>query len=224
MKATEQSENIGELAAALAGVQAIMRGAVKDAANPHLRSKYADLASVNAAAQPELGKAGIAVMQTAEDGDDGTVYLATTLAHSSGGWIRGRMRVDVQPQKGINLAQALGSALTYARRYSLAAMLGIVTEDDDGASAGPRDQQQLQQAPQQQQAPEPTDEANEVGLQFNGQLSDEWKKALRGAGFAWNAEKHSYRAPVTDVAVNFAQACLRDSPDAVKWSRIPEAA
>lgn len=133
---TEQSQEIADLVVALAKVQQSLRPAIKDATNPHLKSKYADLAAVNAAAQPELGKEGLAVIQTAEEGADGSTFLATTLAHTSGQWIRGRLRVEVQPSKGLNLSQSQGLALTYARRYSLAAILGVVTEDDDGHGAG----------------------------------------------------------------------------------------
>lgn len=135
--ATDQSPDIGELAAALAKVQSGMRGATKDTKNPHLKTKYADLTSVVAAVQPELGNNVLAIMQTNEAGPDGALYLATTLAHTSGQWLRGRLRVDVQPSKGINMSQALGLALTYCRRYSIAAMCCVCTEDDDGHGAGP---------------------------------------------------------------------------------------
>lgn len=134
---TQQSVEIGELAAALAKTQASMRSASKDALNPHLKSKYADLTSVVAAIQPELGNNGLALLQTAETAPDGTVHLATTLAHTSGQWLRGRLRVDVEASRGLNAAQALGLALTYARRYSIAAMVCVCTEDDDGQGAGP---------------------------------------------------------------------------------------
>ena len=132
---TEQSEEICELAGALATVQAAMRNASKENLNPHLRTKYADLTSVVGAVQPELGNNGLALMQTAETGEDGQTYLATTLAHKSGQWLRGRMRVEVQASKGLNSAQALGLALTYCRRYSIAAMVCVCTEDDDGVAS-----------------------------------------------------------------------------------------
>jgi hypothetical protein len=73
-------------------------------------------------------------MQTCEV-TEGGVIVATTLAHSSGEWIRGRLKVT--PSK--NDAQGIGSAITYARRYSLAAMVGVATEDDDGEAATGRD-------------------------------------------------------------------------------------
>lgn len=159
---TEQSEDINELAAALAKVQAGMRPAAKDAKNPHLKTMYADLTSIVTALQPELGNNGLAILQTTESDSVGTIYLATTLAHSSGQWLRGRLRVEVQPAKGLNIAQSLGLALTYCRRYSIAAMVMVCTEDDDGNGAGsppeaPRGttQQAKPHPPQEEQKPAP---------------------------------------------------------------------
>jgi hypothetical protein len=125
-----QSETIKEIAAALAKAQGEIRGAVKDSTNPHFKSKYADLASVWDACRTALSKNGLAVFQTTETTADG-IFLVTTLAHSSGEWMRGTF--PVQPVQ--NTPQGLGSALTYARRYSLAAMVGVAPEDDDGNAA-----------------------------------------------------------------------------------------
>jgi len=138
MVLTEHSRAIGNLAEALATVQAELRPAAKDVQGQigQAKYKYADLGSVWSAIQPALGAAGIAVVQTVEhiDGDD---YLATTVAHKSGEYLRGRCPIHVaEEHKGTTAAQAYGSAMTYARRYGLSAMLGIVTEDDDGAKAG----------------------------------------------------------------------------------------
>lgn len=132
---TEQSADIGELVAALASVQASMRAAGKNTTNPHLGSKYADLKSVVFAFQPELGQAGLAIIQTCEHDNDAT-FVATTLGHKSGQWIRGRLKVETSLAKGLNLAQSQGLAITYARRYSMAAIVAVVTEDNDGHGAG----------------------------------------------------------------------------------------
>ena len=78
----------------------------------------------------------MAIIQTCEEAD-GCTFVATTLGHSSGQWIRGALRVETSPQKGLNLAQSQGLALTYARRYSLAAIVAVVTEDDDGGNNDP---------------------------------------------------------------------------------------
>ena len=125
-----KSETIGALAAALAKAQAAVTGAVKDAANPFFKSKYADLESVWSACRKPLTDNGLAVVQTSRYTPDG-LMLVTTLLHSSGEWISGEMPVLVKD----NSPQAQGSGLTYARRYALAAIVGIYQTDDDGEAA-----------------------------------------------------------------------------------------
>lgn len=133
---TMQSQTIGKIAEALAKAQAKFDNARKSATNPHLKSKYADLASVREAVSKPLAEQGIAVVQTMEPHGAAGVCVVTTMMHSSGEWIRGRCFLPVP--EGKNPAQAFGSALTYARRYSLAAICGIAAdEDDDGASVAP---------------------------------------------------------------------------------------
>lgn len=126
----ETSQSIAAIAAALAKAQGEIKGAAKDSTNPHFKSQYADLASVWEACRAALSKNGLSVIQTPDVTADG-VFLYTTLAHSSGEWIRGVM--PVRPVQ--DTPQGLGSALTYARRYSLAAMVGVAPEDDDGNAA-----------------------------------------------------------------------------------------
>lgn len=125
-----KSETIGALAAALAKAQAAITGAVKDAANPFFKSKYADLESVWSACRKPLTDNGLAVVQTSRYTPDG-LMLVTTLLHSSGEWISGEMPVLVKD----NSPQAQGSGLTYARRYALAALVGVYQTDDDGEAA-----------------------------------------------------------------------------------------
>jgi hypothetical protein len=125
-----QSEHINELAAALAKAQRTLKAAVKDSTNPHFRSRYADLASVWSAWQ-EAGPAhGLAITQTTAVRDGGIV-LITQMSHSSGQWIRGEYPLN--PIK--NDPQGLGSVLTYARRYNLAAITGVCPDDDDSEGA-----------------------------------------------------------------------------------------
>lgn len=127
-----QSENINELVTALSKAQGEISPAIKDNVNPHFKSKYADLSSVwNACRQP-LSKNGLAIIQTMGHDDKGQLQLITTLAHASGQWIRSSLPVVTNK----NDAQGIGSALTYMRRYSLSAMVGIAPdEDDDGEEA-----------------------------------------------------------------------------------------
>lgn len=128
-----QSESIAALAAALSKAQSAITGALKDSANPFFKSKYADLASCWDACRSQLAANNLAVIQTTEVTEAGTV-LVTTLAHSSGEWMRGYLPVltkDAGPQ-------GQGSGLTYARRYALAAMVGLAQIDDDGEAAQAR--------------------------------------------------------------------------------------
>lgn len=128
---SEQSQDIGELAAALAIAQGEITGALKDSANPFFKSKYADLASVWDACRTSLSKNGLAVVQVASTSETGAAVITTTLAHKSGQWIRGS--ISLMPVKAD--PQGMGSALTYARRYALAAMVGVAQVDDDANSA-----------------------------------------------------------------------------------------
>lgn len=127
----KQSEQINALAAALAKAQGEIKGAIKDSKNPFFKSNYADLASIQDACREPLSKNGLCVMQTTDTDEHGNTYIFTTLAHSSGQWMQGKLKIN--PQK--NDPQAVGSALTYARRYALAAIVGIAQVDDDAESA-----------------------------------------------------------------------------------------
>jgi len=127
------SENINELAQALAKAQGEITGALKDSANPFFKSKYADLASCWDACRAALSKNGLAVTQFPTTDPTGT-YLVTSLLHSSGQWMRSSLLV--QPKD--DTPQAMGSALTYARRYALTAIVGVAQVDDDGNAASGR--------------------------------------------------------------------------------------
>lgn len=125
------SEHINELAAALAKAQAVMAGASKDRENPHFKSKYADLASVWDACREALTANGIAVVQMTMPSEAQEVVVQTRLCHASGQWIQGTLAIPVTK----NDAQGFGSCLTYARRYALAAAVGVAPEDDDANAA-----------------------------------------------------------------------------------------
>lgn len=120
-----QSEQINELAAALAKAQTAMTNAVFNRINPHFKSKYADLPAVIEAVRPALAANGLSVTQETRVTDTGFV-LATVLRHASGQWTEA-----TYPLPANGKPQEMGSALTYARRYSLAAICGIASDDDD---------------------------------------------------------------------------------------------
>lgn len=146
-----KSDATDQLAAALAAAQGEMRCPLKDTSNPHFKSTYADLAGVREAVTGPLSQHGLAIMQTVVAcepqrlerpswSQDRGEYIAvfhvlghvrTVLLHSSGQWIAGEQPLVcdwTDPQK-------VGSALTYARRYGLAAICGIAQTDDDAEAA-----------------------------------------------------------------------------------------
>lgn len=119
-----------DLFAALAKAQTEIENASKKSSNPHFRSKYADLAEVLNTVRPVLAKHGISILQSTEF-DGARVSVTTMLAHGGGGSVSST--ASCVPAK--TDAQGVGSATTYLRRYSLAAMCGIAQEDDDGNAA-----------------------------------------------------------------------------------------
>lgn len=128
-----QSESIINLAKALSVVQGKLEYAKKDSANPFFKSKYADLESVWDACRSLLSDNGLSVAQFPGlySELDKSMSLTTILMHSSGEWISQEMSVPVSKVD----AQGAGSALTYMRRYGLAAVVGVVQADDDGNAA-----------------------------------------------------------------------------------------
>lgn len=125
------SETITSIAGALLKAQTAITFAAKDATNPHFKSKYADLPSVIDAIKPALNEHGIVFLQTPSPSDPGALALTTRLIHESGEWIEDTAIVPLPK----NDPQGYGSALTYARRYSLAAITGLYQDDDDGNGA-----------------------------------------------------------------------------------------
>jgi len=127
----EQSESIDLLAGALSKVQSNELFALTDKENPFFKSKYADLSSVWSVARKPLIDNGLSVVQTFDADDGDAPIIVTTLLHVSGQWIRGRLRVPITKVD----PQAVGSSITYGRRYALSAILGICPEDDDAEKA-----------------------------------------------------------------------------------------
>jgi ERF superfamily len=134
-----RSEQINELAAALALAQGEIAHAKKESENPHFKHRYADLASIWDACRVALTKRGLSIVQSPRliaGGDLWLVEVETTLLHQSGQSLSDILAVPVNPAS----AQAVGSAITYARRYALASFVGVAPEDDDmtaGSGARP---------------------------------------------------------------------------------------
>ncbi len=140
----EHSDRLNRLAAALACAQAELEPATPDAVgsvdetSEERSYRYATLARVWQTVRGPLTGNGLSVVQTCEPGAVGELRLVTTLLHTSGQWISGTTVLPLSAQT----PQGFGSALTYARRYGLAAMVGLcVDHDDDGAAGGQRPDQ-----------------------------------------------------------------------------------
>jgi hypothetical protein len=123
-----------QIATALVKAQKAFGPALKSSTNPHFKSRYADLAACVEAVISGLNDNGIALIQKCHNCDNG-VMVETVLIHESGEMLEcGTLHVPASKQD----PQGYGSALTYARRYSLMAACGIAPEDDDGNSASRR--------------------------------------------------------------------------------------
>ena len=177
--ANSMSPEIGELAKALVLVQGEMGTIPKDSTNPFFRSKYADLATVSGVLIPILTKYGLSVSQLCSTSDkigqhteefvdskSGRIYktivpylclkVRTVLMHVSGQWIAGELETAIAK----NDPQGIGSAITYARRYSLMAIVGAVADEDDDGNAGSKEPErpsrtQRPQTPDRDKKPEP---------------------------------------------------------------------
>jgi hypothetical protein len=175
------SPTIGKLAEALAKAQATMKPAVKDKKNPFFKTMYADLSNVWDSIREPLTKNGLSVVQITQTTTEG-LNLSTVLAHSSGEWIRADY--PITPTK--NDPQGVGSAVTYARRYALAAMVGVCTEDDDGESASDRSG------------------GVDSGYQRLNNIADA-KKAAAAAPVDWDSFPYRYRLPEKKPGWNMKQ-------------------
>lgn len=130
----EQAPALPQLYAAIHKVQGEIKRAEKNAKNPHLKSKYADLGATWEACRDALANHGVSVIQL-PDMLDGEQALTTILAHEEGEAIQATIKLTPDRQGG---PQGLGSGLTYFRRYALQSALGICPEDDDAASSQKR--------------------------------------------------------------------------------------
>ena len=124
------STKIESLAAALCKAQSEMGGAVKDSANPFFKSSYADLTSVIKAIKQPFADNGLSYTQFPISNEHGT-GVVTRLMHNSGEWLESEFVLPMVKKD----PQAAGSCISYARRYSLMAMAGCPTAEDDGESA-----------------------------------------------------------------------------------------
>jgi hypothetical protein len=202
----QTSEQINELAAALAKAQGQIQGAVKDSTNPAFKSRYADLASVWDACRMALSANGLAVVQGPALADRG-VSVTTRLLHSSGQWAESTLILPMDKAT----AQGAGSAITYARRYALAAMVGVAPDDDDDGNAA-------SQQPAQQQRPSPKPEPTGTRPALHDSL-----RSLLGE-FGWpNEKKREYSEKLLSWCGASLGECMDNPACAVKVAEDIEA-
>ncbi len=130
---TTHSQEIKDLVSSLAKAQGSMKPAVFNRVNPHFKSRYADFSSCMDACREPLSENGLAIIQSCEK-IEGALTLVTMLAHTSGQWMKSEFPIVSAKMD----SQGIGSAMTYAKRYSLCGMVGIVADeegDDDGEAA-----------------------------------------------------------------------------------------
>ena len=135
-----KSESIKELAAALIKVQKDMPPVEKNATNPFLKNKYADLDSTIQTSIPVMAKHGLSISQFPTSAGD-KIGLVSILMHQSGEWIEDAIYLPIEQDgnKAVNMTQTAGKELTYLRRYAWTAILGMSTDEDtDGNGGQPR--------------------------------------------------------------------------------------
>lgn len=194
----QRSDSIANLATGLAAAQAAIRGAAKDKANPFFKSKYADLASIWEACRGPLTANGLSVVQLPTM-TDAQVSVETMLLHKSGEFLSAVLTAPLKE----HTPQAIGSVITYLRRYSLAAMAGVAPDEDDDAEGamgrnGHKQEAQTAPIPEKQTAARvaPQTDADSEALceehrQAIGQAKDE--DSIKKIGAAILAEHKAHR-------------------------------
>ena len=150
------SESVNELAGTMLKVQAEINPAVKDGDNPFAKIRYATLNSVVKASREALLKHGVWLVQYSVPAESGHLGLVTKLTHAASGQWQASLMVMPLPKSD---PQGYGSALTYTRRYSLATIVGLVVEDDDGEAACGRSRKSQKKSSQDKRTDEPDSRA-----------------------------------------------------------------
>jgi hypothetical protein len=175
----QKSESISALASALVKAQAELKNPQFDSKNPHFKSDYASLAAVREAVMPVLSKHGLSVSQMPKN-DDGKAGCENLLMHSSGEWVISELLI---PTDKLN-AHGVGSSITYARRFSLMAIAGVVGDQDDDGNGSVEQQKKAVEA----------DPAGKQALEACGSLN-----ALQDAWKALTPPQRATLGPVKDA-------------------------
>lgn len=150
-----RSESIKNLAEALCKVQAEMPVVPFDSTNDFLKNRYSTLGKVIETSTPLLVKNGLSVAQLTVT-QDGEIGVETALMHVSGEFISTTATLPIEPEKGKSIAQVAGSNISYLRRYALASILGIYSDEDtDGNGGGTARREAVKIEPKKQEASRP---------------------------------------------------------------------
>lgn len=212
---TNKSESIAKLAQALCKAQAIIEAVKKDSNNPFFKSKYADLANVWAAIREPLSSNGLCILQEPSRNEN-SIVITTTLIHESGEFVRSSLEMPVTKQD----PQGYGSAITYARRYALGAIVGIAPEDDDGNAASGGDKKptiepkkMISNAAMYRVTPEQFDElGNETGYELYDFLENNCKRQVNPD--YWVAAKPFKK--IERFRIDWTDDCLKSTNEASK--------
>lgn len=165
------SDTVAKIASALSAFQADVKDPRRDGQNPHFRSKYVQIDGLLDAVRPTLSKHGLSVIQST-GGDGQTITVTTMILHTSGEYIE-TDALSLKAQRAD--PQGAGSAITYGRRYSLSAALGVAWDDDDDGNAASEPQKPGQ-------TPVPTEDAKFATLKLI--MAEGAKKGVNPHDFA----------------------------------------
>lgn len=208
----KSSDSLTAIAPALVKAINAIDGVKKDASNPHFKSKFATLEAVIDAAQHALANNGLTVLQGPGLMQGNALTVSTRLLHESGEWIETEFAIPMAKQD----PQAAGSAVTYARRYSLMAMLNMPAVDDDGESAMQRGQsQQPQQQARRDTGPGEVDGVDWWGAEGSGVSAHQAKKE------GWDDLHEQLRSQIDQLhtAAEWKDFCATNSADIKKMPK-----
>ena len=176
----DRSDTIANLATALTAFAAEVHNPKNTATNPFHKNSYAPLNDILSYVRPLLAQHSLSVSQLVHsDGD--AIGVTTMLMHTSGEYIADTASMQPGAEKGKSAAQVAGSVITYLRRYALAAVLGIASEDDDDGNAGLRESKPAaRQTEHKQAAATKPDYSQYLELGINDISPSKYPHALRG--------------------------------------------
>lgn len=212
---TSRSPEIKDLVSALAKAQGGMKPAVFNRINPHFKTRYADFTSCMDACRSALSDNGLAVMQTCET-IDGKLNLVTMLAHTSGQWMKSEFPLIASKMD----SQGIGSAMTYAKRYSLCGMVGIVADeegDDDGEAAVGRGREEpVRQPPRPATNPQQAPKLNPQQVHAIKGLEAKLTTETRATLYSWLSNDFKVDK-IEDLFIDAFQRVIQRFENAVKY-------